>query len=717
MYSDFDKKIDKLLSSMSLKEKVGQLNQTCLPKTPENIEIIKEKIRCGEIGSLILAGSMTVGNDAEQKISVDLLNELQRVAVKESPNKIPLIFGRDIIHGHNTAYPIPLASAASFNPDLIEKCYRNIAKEASADGVHWTFSPMLDICRDPRWGRIVEGPGEDPYIGAGFAKAAIKGFQGENLANEDSLVACAKHYIGYGASEGGRDYYRTEISDYTLQNYYLPAFRAAADSDVGTVMSSFNDISGQPVTSSKKYLTEILRNQLGFEGFVVSDWASVWQLIKQGVANDCNDAAKMSVSAGVDMDMCSDCYLQNLENAVRNGEISEDTIDLAVRRILRVKLAKGLFEQPYCNAKNPDRIEHLKDAYELASESMVLLKNNGVLPLKKDNKIALLGPFVEERRSHIGTWSLDFCIDDVKSFVDVLREKIGSGNVITDTEKSNAKDTALITAMKSDVVVLALGEDWQMTGECRCVTDISLSAEQRELIKKVKSSGKKIVGVFFCARPLALQGVAEDLDAVLYAWHSGSRATQAACDILYGDVVPSGKTAITFPRVTGQIPIYYNVTSSGRYVNGYYGENSQISYEDCLATPYYPFGYGLSYTKFKYSNLRVDKDSILLEDLKNGESFTVSVELSNVGEYDGKETAQLYIRDNVASLLRPLRELKGYKKIFIKQNETVTVSFTLTYDNLGFYTADGEYVVEKGDFEIFVGENCLTENRVAVKVN
>lgn len=710
MYKQFEKEIDELLSKMTLKEKIGQLNQIPEPNSEEQVEEYKKMIRNGEIGSIILASSATAGNDEQKYIKVELLNELQKVAVEEGPNYIPIIYGRDVIHGHHTVYPIPLAAASSFNEELVEKCYRDIAEEATADSIHWTFSPMLDLSRDPRWGRIIEGPGEDPLLGSKMGRACIKGFQGESLLDEESMVACAKHYIGYGASEGGRDYHRTEISDYSLYNYYLPAFREAIDAGVGTVMSSFNDISGQPVTSSKKYLTEILRQNLGFDGFVVSDWAAIQQLLRQGVAENRATCAQLAIEAGVDMDMCDNCYIENLDRLVNEGKISEKVIDDSVRRILRIKFAKGLFKKPYCEMREVNRKSHLNDARMLAAESMVLFKNNQVLPLKKDSKIALVGPFVSEKRSFLGSWTLDFDIRDTKSLIETMTNKVGENNILNDLEDN------LSIESKPDVIVLALGESWEVTGEARSLSDISLPKEQIELIHKAKRLGTKIVGVFFCGRPIAMENIIEHLDAILYAWHSGTETANAVCDILFGDVVPSGKTAITFPRRTGHIPLYYNVTSSGRYVNGYYGEEGQCCYMDSVASPMYPFGYGLSYTLFEYEKPIVEEKCLSLEELKIGKKFRIITNVKNIGDFDGKEVVQLYIRDVLASAMRPIRELKAFQKIFIKKGETVSVKFEIGFQELGFYNEVGEYIVEKGTFEVFVGENCLTDNEIRIEI-
>lgn len=715
MYKKFKTEAKKIIDKMTLKEKIGQLNQITITPYTNDMERLYDMIRNGKVGSIILASSATAGNDPQGHVNLGLYNELQKIAVEESRMGIPMIYGRDVIHGHRVVYPLPLASAAAFNDELIEKCYRNIAEEAAADGIRWTFSPMLDLCHDPRWGRIVEGPGEDPYVGAQMAKAVIKGFQGDDLTDKKSVVACAKHYLGYGFSEGGRDYFRTEISDITLQNYVLPAFRAAVDEGVATVMSSFNDINGIPVSGSKKYLTDILRGQLGFEGFVVSDWGATEQLIHHGFAEDRRDCTKKAIEAGLDLDMCVNCYIENLENLVNDGEVSIEAVDTAVERILCVKLAMGLFERPYGEKFDYDKEKHLSDARELAAESMVLLKNNGVLPLKKDAKIALMGPFVGERRSLLGTWSLDGSEAETPNFYEAMKNAMQGGKLEAYNYPQLFDKTSYI-ANSADVIVLALGESHWTTGENHSVSDISLSKDQIELVNKMHATGKKVVGVFFCGRPMALEGVAENLDAILYAWHSGSETANAACNILFGDTVPSGKTPVTFPRKATHIPIYYNVTSSGHPVNGYYGENPQDNYTDSIATPLYPFGYGLSYTKFKYDNLSIDKNEIALEELKQGGKFSVSIDVSNIGDYDGKETVQLYIRDKVASIIRPIRELKGYKKVFIKKDETLKVEFQLIYKDLGFYNENGEFLVEKGSFEIYVGENCLTLKKLLIKV-
>ncbi len=718
MYEKFDSRVEEILSSLTLKEKIGQLNQVPQP-VEANLEETKERIRRGEIGSFILCNSPTAGNEEQQAVMVELLNDLQKVAVEESRSGIPLIFGRDVIHGHHTVYPIGLAAACSFNPELVRQCYRCIAKEAASESVHWTFSPMLDVCHEPRWGRIIEGPGEDPYLASRMAEAMVHGFQGDDLTADDSMVACAKHYLGYGMTEAGRDYFRTEISDYTLYNNILPPFRAAVKAGVGTVMSSFNDINGQPVTSSKKYLTDILRGDLGFEGFVVSDWASVHQLMKQGVAENSRDCARLALTAGLDMEMTDNHYLRNLESLVNDGEVSIETIDEAVRRILRIKLAAGLFDKPYKKPFKVDRKEHVELSEKMAAESIVLLKNdNNLLPLSKDTKVALFGPYTYERRTMQGSWALDGYLGaSTPHILEAMQETIqgGSGHIHFSYEGVLHDDSTYIFS-QNDVVVLALGESYASTGEARCVADIALSPAQVELARKAKVSGKKVVGVIFCGRPLALEAVEPYLDAILIAWHGGTRCAHAAAKTIFGEYTPCGKTSVTFARKTGQIPIYYNITKSGRNVDGYYGEGYAQNYIDSLGSPMYPFGYGLSYTTYEYGAPEADKTEISLESLLAGDKLKVWAKVKNTGERAGKEIVQLYIRDHVASCMRPIRELKGFEKPEFAAGEEKIITFEVGAESLGFYNHSGEYVVEKGAIDLFIGENCLTKNKITINI-
>ena len=715
MSTSVDKKIDELLQSMTLKEKIGQLNMTTTPRTEEAFEKLRERLQRGEVGSIILASSDTAGNDPLERVNSAMCNRIQKVAIEEGPHGIPIIYGRDIIHGHRTIYPIPLAMAAAFNDDLVKQAYRYTAVESSAEGVHWTFAPMLDLCRDPRYGRIIEGPGEDPVVGKHMARSIIEGFQDGDVAKEDSMVTCAKHFIGYGASEGGRDYYRTEISPYSLFNYYLPAFREAIEAGCDTVMSSFNDINGEGVSGSHYYMTELLRDYLGFKGCVVADWAAVAYLRWLGMTETDIECSELALNAGVDIDMCVEFYTNHLEQLVEEGRVSMETIDTAVRRVLEVKFKKNLFENPYCKMPIVDRTEHLKFAREVAAECMVLLKNdNKVLPLSRDQKIALLGPLVHERRALLGSWAASGKAEETPTFYEAMVEAVGADHLITATDPTGLYDDSVRAMYKADVVVLALGESEKVTGERHSLSEITLSTAQLELIRKAKYSGKKVIGVLFCGRPLAMEGIADLLDGVLYAWHSGSETARAACDLLFGDKVPSGKTAITFPRNSGHIPIYYNATRN-RYV-GYYGNNSEISYEDSIAAPYYPFGYGLSYTEFAYSNMQADCKEVSVKELKNGKKLTYSIDVSNIGDYEGKEVVQLYIHDIAGKYMRPYRELKQYQKMLFQTGETKTVTFEVGYEDLGYYLPDGTYVVEPGTIDVYIGANCQTKNYMTLKV-
>lgn len=717
MYKKFDEKAKEILLKLTLREKIGQLNQVMLPETDEEIEKLKIKIKNGEIGSVILANSATAGNIRQSAVQIKLLNELQQIAVENSKSGIPMIYGRDVIHGHKTVFPVPLAQAASFNPELVRESYRMIAKEAAADGVQWTFAPMSDVCREPRWGRIIEGSGEDPFLSSQMAAAAVKGFQGDDLSKNDSLAACVKHYLGYGFSEGGRDYFRTEISDYTLYNTVLPPFKAAVDAGVATVMSSFNDISGQPVTSSRKYLTDILRGKLGFEGFVISDWGAVDQLMKQGVAETTAECSAAALTAGLDMDMVNENYLNSLQDLVADGKLDEAVIDLAVLRVLRIKLAKGLFEQPYCEEIKYDREEHKKKALELAVESAVLLKNEGgLLPLSGKGLYTVAGPFMREKEALFGSWNLDGIVEEAPSFLEAVKSKVeGKGEVLT-AEQDMLLDSTARNMIFADVTLLALGESHAVTGEARSVADVSISDAQTALAKKAKQLGKKTVGVIFCGRPLGLEKIEPYLDAILCVWHGGTLTAEAAAELIFGERVPSGKTPVTFVRQSGQIPLYYNVTSSGRYVNGYYGEGNFENYCDTTGSPMYPFGFGLSYTEFEYSEITADRKSISVDKLKNGEKIGLTVKIKNTGDVAAQEIAELYIRDPLASYMRPLRELKAFKKVKIEPKETVSVDFNLGFEDLGFFTSDGEYIVETGKIEVYIGGNCYTNNKFEIEI-
>lgn len=710
MRLEWEDRISELLERMTLREKLGQLTQAETVKA-DRAEELREAVRRGEIGSILMSVGSTAGNTPQGEIDVSFYNELQRIAVEESPHGIPLLFGRDVIHGHRTVYPIPLAMAAAFDPELVKHCYREIAEEAANDSVHQSFAPMLDLSRDPRWGRIIEGGGEDPYVGAQMARAVVEGFQGDGTDCAGSVLACAKHFVGYGAAESGRDYCHTEISDYGLYNFYLPAFREAIEAGATTVMSSFNDLNGEPVSASRHCLTEILREKLGFEGMVVSDYAAVHQLIRNGVAADDCEATALALEAGVDMDMADFCYLNEGERAVREGRLSEATVDLAVRRVLRVKFAKGLFEAPYCKRRTLELGVHRESARTLAAEAAVLLKNeDGLLPLAKDTSLLLVGEGAEERRGLHGSWSLDGDASKTVNFYEAMQEKV------TRPEQLHYDRNCESNRADADVVVLAFYEDHYSTGENACISDITISDYERFLLRRARALGKKIVGVFFYGRPIAMQGIAEQFDAILYAWHGGCEAANAAADLLFGDRSPSGRTPVTFPRLATHLPLYYNCYSSGHEVNSYYGESMPGGYRDSLASPYYPFGFGLTYTHVRYGTPECETPTMTVQEVRAGKTFRVTAEVENLGGRDAVEVVQLYLHDKVARMCRPLRELKGFQRVSLCVGERKTVVFEVGTRELMYYSKTGESVLETGEFEVFVGGDCLTDNSVTVRL-
>lgn len=700
-------KIKSIVEQMTLDEKIGQLNQ--VPINFDNIEKTKQDICDGKIGSIILANCAFAGNATTHTFPYEYLDELQKCALEKSRMKIPLIFGRDIIHGFEIIFPVPLAMAASFNPELIEKSYNAIADEAKNSGVQWAFAPMLDVCRDPRWGRCIEGPGEDPYVGAKVAEATVRGFQNRGV------VACAKHYIGYGASEGGRDKARTEISDYSLHNFYLKAFEAAVKANVATVMTSFNEISGQPTNTSHYIMTEILRDQLGFKGFVVSDWMAIQQLERQGVSDSRAESSRQAISAGVDMDMLDECYIDTLKELVERGKLDESIIDTAVYRILKIKM-DYIEKHPYTEKIKYDLSEHKDLSYKLASESMVLLKNkDNILPLDRKKRVLIIGPMKNEKRSLLGSWVPDYDLSFVQSYSEIMKSDYCDVKVVS--SESSLESESIATIRNCDVVIACLGESYLSTGEQQSLTDIDMPEEQKATIRRAFMFGKPIIGIMNFGRPIALGDMENYFSAILYSWHSGTYTAKAALDIIYGKTNPSGKLPITVLRKTGQLPLYYNVTSSGRPANGYYGEEKNRNYNDCPGSPLYPFGYGLSYSKFDYSEITVDKDTISLEELQNGAEFKFKINVTNNSNFDGKEIVQLYVKDNLASMCKPLRELKGFDKKLIKSNQKAEFNFNIGFDELSFYNADKQTVVEKGSFNIYIGSNCLTENMITIYVN
>lgn len=706
---NYESFIDTLLSRMTLRDKIGQI--TLIPYNGEEIEdffSVIEKIRPG---ALILAGSALAGSDKQKELHRKKIDALQNYSIKM--NGIPLLFGRDVIHGHKVAYPVPLTMSSSFNFELIEKCYDAIRTEASVDGINWTFTPMLDMARDMRWGRIVEGAGEDPYLGECFASASIKGLQKNKDISEGSLIACAKHFVGYGASEGGRDYNHAEISEYSLQNYYLPAFRSAVKNGVGTVMSAFNDYDGLPVNASRKIMTEILREQLNFNGFVVSDWEAISQMANYSYfASDKRECAKLALNAGVDMEMTSDCYLDNMESLLESGEVSEETLNEAVRRILRVKLQFGLFDEPICKIKQYDINEHLKLSEKIAKESLVLLKNkDDILPLNRNTKIGLMGPFVDERLSHAGTWSLDFDETLIKSLNTELK------NFGADAEKiDNLRDASIFGAQ---CVVIALGDDRKATGEAMSLENVSIPDEQIALIKKAKRYNLPIIGLLYFARPIIMGEYENYFDALLYVGHAGTMAAKATIEVLFGNSEPQGRLPFTMPYSSGQIPIYYNSLPASRAIYSYYNDINPYhsSYIDADSKPLYPFGYGLSYSQFEYSKISTDKDSVSYDEIINGEKLRLTVNIKNVGNRKAVAVPELYIHDTAASRLRPLRQLRGFKKHLLEAGETVCVDFEVGLEDLGFYLNDGSFVLERGTFDIYIGESSITENKIRISVN
>lgn len=680
-------RVDDLLARMSLSEKIAQLAQISV--TARNRVEVIQRIRETGLGSRILADSNLAGNGLERAAEIEDLNELQRTAVEESRLGIPLLHGRDVIHGYRTIFPIPLGLAASCDPELVEESFAIAGGEASSAGMHWSFAPMLDTSRDPRWGRIIESFGEDPWLAARLAEAAVAGFQ-----DKAGILACAKHYIGYGAAESGRDYNTAEISDNSLRNVYLPPFKAAVRAGVGSVMSGFHDLNGEAVSASRYLLSDVLRDELGFEGFIVSDWGSVSDLLHHRVAADRREAGKLAFNAGVDMEMVSDCYYEHLANLVKTGEVEQKAIDDSVRRILTAKFKLGLFEQPYARREEFEQRQftpaNQAAARRAAAASMVLLKNNGLLPIPKGGKkIAVIGPFADQRRALLGSWSIDGLIDETPTLLEAMRQVFDADEIVTCS--SGLTDEILISAAGADLVVMAVGESNARNGENNCVASLALPAGQAELVKAVAGLGKPVALLVFAGRPVLLTELVPLVDAILYAWHPGSMGAFAAADLLSGDAQPSAKLPVSFPRADGQIPAHYNRKSTGK---------AYFKYLDMPAEPLYPFGYGLTYTRFSFSEIQLSRAS-----MRFSEQVEVSVMVTNSGERDGQVTAQCYIQDVVSRLTRPIRELKGFQKIELKAGETRRVSFKLGSDELSYYGVGGKWTLEPGEFKVWIGED------------
>jgi beta-glucosidase len=685
--------VNHLVEQMTLEEKVGQLNQTFAGE-----EFNPEYIRQGKLGSLIRAVGALTGRATSGSAVAEETNLLQKIA-QESRLKIPLIFGRDVIHGCRTIFPIPLAQAATFNPDLAQQAACAAAREATACGIKWTFAPMLDIARDARWGRVAEGNGEDPYLGAQMAASLVKGFQGDDMAQPDKLVACAKHFVGYGSAEGGRDYENGEISEPTLRDVYLPPYLSAVRAGVGTVMSAFLDLNGTPATANRRLLTELLRGEWGFNGFVVSDWSSVAELVQHGVAEDKTQASAIALHAGVDMDMCSDAYIETLTASVQAGKVPIQEIDEAVRRILRIKHKAGLFENAFTDVSRfkQDVLSEssLRLARRFARECMVLLKNEGnILPIQGFRKILFAGDFCLARGELYGTWSPDAQVEDCPPFDQAIKD-IAPKQVELWFEPDY--DRALHYALEADAVVLVLGEHPHRSGENANLSELSLPPGQTGLVDLMASLGKPVILVVLAGRPLVITRQAQQVDALIYAWHPGIEGAGALGEILFGIVAPSGRLPITFPRATGQVPIYYNHKNSGRPLTTQGWFTSR--YVDIPSTPLFPFGYGLSYTSFIYSHLQVNQ---------TGKRITISADITNTGNRSGNELVQLYVRDVVGSLTRPIRQLKGFKRLELMPGETQQVTFILTEELLAFSRADGTWGVEPGNFQVWVAPDSAS---------
>jgi beta-glucosidase len=726
--------VAELLSKMTLDEKLGQLN---LPTSGDittgqaNSSDVAKKIEEGKVGGLFNIKSV-------QKIK-----EVQRIAVEKSRLKIPLIFGMDVIHGYETTFPIPLGLSCTWDMKLIERSAQIAAQEASADGINWTFSPMVDISRDPRWGRISEGSGEDPFLGSQIAKAMVDGYQQHDLSKNNSILACVKHFALYGAPEAGRDYNTVDMSHIRMYNDYFPPYKAAVDAGAGSVMASFNEVDGVPATGNKWLMTDVLRKQWGFKGFVVTDFTGIPEMIAHGMG-DLQEVSALALNAGVEMDMVGEGFLTTLKKSLDEKKVTIEQINNAVTLILNAKYDLGLFQDPYkyCDDKRAKTeiftANSRDEARKIAAQSLVLLKNdNQLLPLKKSGTIALIGPLADAKNNMSGTWSVATKGENCISLLEGIKAVAGNSTKVLyakgsnldydETFETNAtmfgktlnRDSrskeemtaeALKIANQADVIVAALGESAEMSGESSSRTNLEIPQAQKDLLNALLKTGKPVVLVLFDGRPLVLKDENATVPAILNVWFAGSEAGYAIADVLFGDVNPSGKLTTTFPRSVGQVPIYYAQKSTGRPLVNTEGkfEKFRSNYIDERNEPLFPFGYGLSYTNFAYSNLKISSDK-----MNSGGKVTVSVDVANTGNYDGKETVQMYIRDVVGSVTRPVRELKGFQKIALKKGEKQTVTFEISEEDLKFYNSDLKFVAEPGQFEVFVGGNSNADNKVS----
>jgi len=715
--------INNLMSKMTLDEKIGQLNQVSVgfdvtgPIVSKNVN---ENIEKGNVGSVL------------NTYTPDAVRKLQQIAVEHTRLKIPLLFGYDVIHGHKTIFPIPLGLASSWDLDMIKQTATIAAQEASADGLNWVFSPMVDIARDPRWGRIAEGSGEDTWLGSQIAKAMVQGYQGDTYLNNDKVMACVKHFALYGAVEAGRDYNTVDMSEHRMFQDYLPPYKAAIDAGAGSVMSSFNEINGVPATGNKWLMTDLLRKKWGFKGLVVTDYTAINEMINHGMGETTYDVAKVALDAGIDMDMVGEVYLDNLKKLVKDGKVQPSQIDVACRRVLEAKYKLGLFADPYryCNDERAQKTimkpEFLEAATEAAKRSIVLLKNsNNTLPLKATGSIALVGPLADDHRDMIGPWSgagdwqkSITVLEGIKKLAgnqvqinyarganitndDWMIKRLGADQLNNDKRPANEMiDEAVNAAKKSDVIVAVVGESYGMSGEAASRSEIGIPSAQEDLLKALKATGKPMVIILMNGRPLTLKWENDNADAMLETWFAGTEAGNAIADVLFGEYNPSAKITATFPQDVGQIPLYYSHKNTGRPYQGDFTDRYKSRYLDISNDPLYPFGFGLSYTTFTYSDVKLNSNTI-----KPGQLLQVNTTVTNTGKYDGTEIVQLYTRQMVGSVTRPVEELKNFKKIFLKAGESQVVNFTISSNDLKFYDINMKYTYEPGDFKVFVGTN------------
>ena len=719
-----DQFIDNLMGKMTLQEKIGQLN------LPVSGEIVTGQAKSSDVAGKIRKGQ--VGGLFNVK-GVENIREVQKIAVEQSRLKIPLLFGMDVIHGYETVFPIPLALSCSWDMEAIKESARIAAKESSADGICWTFSPMVDICRDPRWGRMAEGGGEDPYLGSEISAAMVKGYQGDDLTDKNTIMACVKHFALYGAPEAGRDYNTVDMSHLSMFNNYFPPYKAAIDAGVGSVMTSFNVVDGIPATGNKWLMTDVLRDRWGFDGFVVTDYTAISEMIAHGMG-DLQQVSAMSLSAGTDMDMVADGFLTTLEKSLKEGKVTMAEIDKACRRILEAKYKLGLFDDPYkyCDASRVKKdiftAENRAVARKIATETFVLLKNeNNLLPLQRKGKIALVGPLANTKANMPGTWSVAATSDKYNSLYESMKQSLAGkaevfyakgSNLMYDAQREaettmfgremrdlrsaqELLDEALSVASQADVIVAAVGESSEMSGESSSRTNLEMPDAQRDLLTALKKTGKPIVLVYFAGRSTVMTWEQENFPAILNVWFGGSEAADAICDVVFGDVSPSGKLTTTFPKNVGQIPLYYNHLNTGRPLEaGKWFSKFRSNYLDIDNDPLYPFGYGLSYTTFRYGDLQLSNNS-----MNEKGKITASVTVTNTGNYDADEIVQMYIRDMVGSVARPVKELKGFERIHLKKGESRTVSFDITAEQLKFYNSTLNWACEPGEFEVMVGGN------------